>query len=635
MILAYRARETVATRSRDGRIGDGQFARSGSVVALAGIEGGFVEFLVLGPFEVRDGGMILPLGGAKQRAALAILLLHHDQVVSRDRLVDGLWGDSPPATATHTIEVYISRLRKALHRDGRPERLLTRSPGYLLRVDDGELDLQRFDALMDQGRRARAAEDPQAAAAALREALALFRGAPLEDLSFAPFAQAEVGRLDDLRLAALEQRIDADLALGCEADLIGELHPLVAAYPRQERFWAQLMLASYRSGQQAEALATYDRARRRLVEELGIDPGRSLQQLHGQILRQDPALERAEASPVAVDMEHPLPPIGETPPAIGGGRGPPGSTRPTRPAWRRRVIVTAAAATIAVALAAVVVAAVRGRGGNSATHDFSPGVAIIDPKSGKQTAFISRSKVNQGYYSYADGHIWAVGGDPNLFVEIDPRSGTVVKRFSPTTDGGAYVVHGKDLWEAGDTTLASMDVQLGAEVARYPLPKDPAWPGGQTGIAFAGGSLWVTRAGLNEILKIDPQTGHVVRRYPGVPSPSAIAVADGSAWTVSHFSAVTVIDLATRQVARVGTPSGPLHSVVAGGGYGWVSDESKGVVYKIDPQGGLAATYHTGEGAYSMSQRRTLGRQRRCRDRDRDRRGDRVRPDISVSSSDH
>jgi ABC-type oligopeptide transport system substrate-binding subunit/streptogramin lyase len=228
-------------------------------------------------------------------------------------------------------------------------------------------------------------------------------------------------------------------------------------------------------------------------------------------------------------------------------------------------------------------------------------VVIINARNGKEMGFIPPSQVSQGYYTYADGHIWGVGGDPNVFVEIDPSSGTVVKRFSPTTDGGAYAVHGKDLWEAGDTALAAIDIGVGAEVARYPLPKDPAWPGGQTGIVAAEGSLWVTRAGLNEILKINPQNGRVLRRYRGVPSPSTIAVADGSAWTVDHFSAVTVIDLTSGRVTRVAIPQGPLDFVVAGGGYGWVSDESKGVVYKIDPDGGLVATYHTGEGAYPMS----------------------------------
>ena len=170
-------------------------------------KGAFVEFLTLGPLEVRDGDTILPLGGAKQRAALAILLLNRNQVVSRDRLVDGIWGDAPPTTAVHTLETYISRLRKGLHRDGHPERLRTRPPGYVLRVDDGELDLQRLEARINEGRRERAADDPRSASAALTDGLALFRGAPLEDIAYAPFAGVEIGRLDDLRAAALEQRI--------------------------------------------------------------------------------------------------------------------------------------------------------------------------------------------------------------------------------------------------------------------------------------------------------------------------------------------------------------------------------------------------------------------------------------------
>jgi DNA-binding SARP family transcriptional activator/ABC-type oligopeptide transport system substrate-binding subunit len=563
-----------------------------------------VEFLVLGPLEVRDGERIIPLGGAKQRAALAMLLLHSNEVVSRDHLIDGLWGDSPPASAAHTIEAYISRLRKALHCDGAAERLLTRSPGYLLRVDEGELDVQRLEALIDLGRRALAADDPQAATTALRQALALFRGAPLEDLGHVPFAQTDVRVLDDLRLAALEWRIDADLALGRHADLIGELQTLVAKHPRRERFWAQLMLAYYRSGQQGEALATYDRARRRLVEELGIDPGRSLQQLHQRILHQHPALEPNDPGVAAVDTESIEQAIPVDHPLAGSVRGAPGMTRPSFREWRRRTVIAAVAAAIVVvaSAAALVVTAVRGSDGNSAPDAYSAGIAIIDAKTGKPAAFIPRATVNQGYYTYVGGHVWAYAGDPDLFVEIDPKSGRVLKRFSPTTAVAAYAVEGHDLWEVGDTTLARIDTNLGTEVARYQLPRDPQQPSGAaTGIAVGDGSLWVSRAGLNEVLRIDPRTGHVVRHYSGVPSPAIIAVADGSAWTVSHFSSATVVDLTSGAVSRVNMPPGTMQWVATGGGYGWFSDEAKGVVYKIDRSGHVAATYHTGEGASAMA----------------------------------
>src|SRR5437773_2254951 len=227
--------------------------------------------------------------------------LHHNDVVPHDRLVDGLWGDSPPASTTEALYAYISRLRKALHEEGHPERLVTRPPGYLLRVDEGEFDLQRLEALIDEGRRALASQEPRAAAAALHEGLALFRGAPLEDLAYAPFAQAESGRLDDVRLTALELRIDADLELGRDTELIGELQALVAMHPLRERFWAQLMLALYRSGRQGEALDGFDRARRALAEQLGVDPGQPLQRLQRRMLEGDPSLEPAPiAAPATI-----------------------------------------------------------------------------------------------------------------------------------------------------------------------------------------------------------------------------------------------------------------------------------------------------------------------------------------------
>jgi DNA-binding SARP family transcriptional activator/ABC-type transport system substrate-binding protein len=533
-----------------------------------------VRFLVLGPLEVRgeEGG--LPLGGAKQRAALAILLLHANEVVSRDRLIDGVWGESPPATASSTLDTYVSRLRKVLHSDDDRGRLLTRPPGYLLEVRDGELDLQVFELLFDQGRGALKAGDPRAAADDFRDALALFNGAPLEDLGSAPFIRAEAQRLKELRLVALEERIDADLSLGRHRDLIGELQSLVARHPFRERFWAQLILALYRSGRQAEALVAFERARQRLADELGVDPSQQLQQLQQGILRQDPGLE----------------PVRQ-----------PAHPRPGPRSLGRRWAAAMTGVVALVVLVAVLVPVVLRTNPPGAKRQSSPGTAILDASSGAETAFIPLSEANPGSFSYAAGHFWARSGDPVIFVEIDPSSGTVLKRISPTSTVGAYVVSGNDLWEVGDTTLAEVDVGLGAEVDRFALPKDPAWPGGQTGIAVADGWLWVTRAGLNEVLEMDPGTGRIVRRYARVPSPAGIAVDSGFAWTISHFSGITVLDLATGIVSPVSIPLGPLSYVAAGGGYGWVSDEAKGIVYKIGPTGDVAATYQTGEGARPMS----------------------------------
>jgi DNA-binding SARP family transcriptional activator len=251
-----------------------------------------IEFRVLGPVEVVEHDTSLALGGGKQRALLAVLLLHANEVVSSERLIDELWGESPPATVSKSIHVYVSRLRKELGE----ERLVTRSPGYVLRVEPGEFDLQRFEALFAEARDGDA--DAATTARTLRDALALWRGAPLADLAYEPFAQPEIARLEELRWAALEARIDAELASGRHAELVGELQALVAEHPLRERLHGQLMLALYRSGRQADALEAYRGARELLLDELGLEPSEDLKRLEAAILRQDPELEpRAEATP--------------------------------------------------------------------------------------------------------------------------------------------------------------------------------------------------------------------------------------------------------------------------------------------------------------------------------------------------
>jgi len=250
----------------------------------------------------RDGEAVA-LGGQKRRALLAVLLLEPNAVISRDRLIDALWGDDPPETARNTVQVYISQLRKLL-----PEGTLeTAPPGYRLVVEPAAVDLFEFIRLSAEGRAALAARDAAGAAERLRAALALWRGPPLADLAWEPFAQSEIVRLDELRLAALEDRIDADLALGRHGQLVGELEGLVAEHPLRERLRAQLMLALYRSGRQADALAVYQRARRTLVDELGIEPGESLRKLERAILAHDPSLNAPQAGPRTLRRAAPTP----------------------------------------------------------------------------------------------------------------------------------------------------------------------------------------------------------------------------------------------------------------------------------------------------------------------------------------
>ena len=232
-----------------------------------------MEFRILGPVDVLAGGQPVPLPAGKPLTLLRVLLLNRNRVVSAETLIDELWGDEPPETATKALQGHISQLRKALGAD----RVITKPPGYSLRADDGELDLDRFEQLVREGREHLAAGNAKAASRELESALALWRGP-------AP-------GLDERRLAALEDRIEADLALSRHAQVVAELETLVAQHPLRERLRGQLMLALYRSGRQADALEEYRRTRETLVNQLGIEPSGELQELQRAILRHDPELE--------------------------------------------------------------------------------------------------------------------------------------------------------------------------------------------------------------------------------------------------------------------------------------------------------------------------------------------------------
>jgi DNA-binding SARP family transcriptional activator len=246
-----------------------------------------VEFRLLGPLEVTAGEPVA-IHGRKQRALLTVLLLHVNKVVSTDRLVNDLWGEKPPPTATASLQNAVSALRKLLGDDV----LLTRPPGYVVAVDPAQLDLTRFERLVAEAR----ALPAENRAAVLRDALALWRGPALAEFEYEAFAQDEIRRLEELRLTTVGDRIDADLELGRHAEVVGELETLIGQNPVRERLRGQLMLALYRSGRQAEALDAYRDARRTLTEELGIEPTPSLQHLHASILRQEAGLDLGGAT---------------------------------------------------------------------------------------------------------------------------------------------------------------------------------------------------------------------------------------------------------------------------------------------------------------------------------------------------
>ena len=252
-----------------------------------------MDFRILGPLEVEEAGRAIPMVGTKQRSLLAILLLHANEPVSTDALIEALWGEQPPLSARKALQVYVSRLRRAF--GGSSGRVVTQPTGYRIHVEPGELDLDRCERLGDRGREALLEQDWVRAGQHLRKALALWRGPPLADLIYESFAQAEAGRLEELRLALLEDRIDADLGAGRHAELVGELEALVGEHPLRERLRRQLVLALYRSGRQAEALASYRAARATLDEELGLEPTPALRELEQAILTHDAGLQAPEA----------------------------------------------------------------------------------------------------------------------------------------------------------------------------------------------------------------------------------------------------------------------------------------------------------------------------------------------------
>src|SRR3954447_4334835 len=270
-----------------------------------------LEFRILGPLEIELDGIPLELSGQRQRAVLALLLLNANHVVPTERIVDELWGETPPRTAVTSLHNTLVQLRKLLGSDV----VTTRPPGYVLRVDPEHYDLARFESRLARAREASADDRAQL----LREALAEWRGAPLAELAYEPFAQSEVRRLEELRISALEDRVDADLEAGRHAALVPELEALVAAHSNRVRLRGQLMLALYRTGRQAEALQAYQDARRTLAEELGIDPGPALRQLHGAILRQEAGLDHAAArAPGGNGVRHDH--VAEVVDALVGGR---------------------------------------------------------------------------------------------------------------------------------------------------------------------------------------------------------------------------------------------------------------------------------------------------------------------------
>ncbi len=560
-----------------------------------------MEFRVLGPLEVVDDGRSLRLGSGRQLALVALLLIHANEAVSVDRLVDELWDEAPPPTAPKIVRNAVSVLRKELG-----DRLVTQPPGYRLRVDPGELDSERLEQAIESG-------DLET----LDEALSLWRGSPLSQVSYERFAQAEIARLEELRLDANEARAETQLALGRHAAAATELEPLVQQHPLRESLCGLLMLALYRSGRQAEALDAYQRTRRTLDEQLGIEPGPALRELERKILNQDESLGPVAAPVPAAGARRRLPlalaaaavalvavagaaflaardsagGLAGVPPNYVGVIDPASNTivaavpvgiRPgpvaadARSVWvgnlgdrtLTRIDVGRRAPAGVVSLGNRTPTAIAaGAGAVWVVHGLRGELSRVDPQFGRVTRTIAVTSrpgsSSGGGVSIGSGHVWAVYGNSTL-ARVDPvavrRSGSGLAGAIPT----AVVADGRAVWVANsaDSNVERFDPSTFQEgpVRTITVGRRPA------ALAFGAGALWVANRGDDSVERIDPGTSS---RFPirVGDEPAAVAVGAGAVWVAnSGDGTVSRIDPATNEVVRtIDLDSAPAGIAVAGG----------------------------------------------------------------------
>jgi len=570
-----------------------------------------VEFRLLGPLEVLLDGRRVPLTATKQRALLASLLLHANEPVSSDRLIEELWSGSAPQAAQASLRVAVGKLRQLLEDDGHAL-LETVAGGYRLQVEAEQLDVWRFEALVAEARRAPA----RRAAQLLDEGLGLWRGPPLADLPYHAFVQNEARRLSELQLAAREELIEAELALGLHARVVPELESLVAEHPLRERLQAQLMLALYRSGRQAEALEVYQEARRKLMTELGLEPGEDLRRLEHAILTQDPAL-------------------GAVPTATAGQD----SMQPRRDAvrrpWSQRRLALLAVFLLAGSSIAVIVALRHGRSSPPAPPVPPYSLVAIDPRTSKLTripldwppaAFAlgtqtlwaldrrdqiiaridpqTRRVVQSTGLGIAPtsvtigaGAIWVLGSDQGAVLKIDPAYGFLLRtRHVPLGNASdisignptGIAAGGNAVWiEDGASSLFRVDPATGTVTRRLVLGSHI------DGVAFGAGSVWVVRGTPPMLLRVDPRTAAVTAKIqiaarPGVnqPFPIGVAVGEGAVWVLNgNTGTVTRVDPTLDAVsATVSRVSLDATRIAAGAGAIWVADADGEAVLRIDPK---------------------------------------------------
>jgi DNA-binding SARP family transcriptional activator/streptogramin lyase len=498
-----------------------------------------VEFRILGPLEVVEAGNPVALGTLKERLVLAVLLLHANEFVSRERLIDDLWGEAPPPTARKAINVYVSQLRKTLGRPG-ADPIVTASGGYRLRVDPEMLDANRMQLLVASARECVSDGELERAADGFREALALWRGPTLAGLQLESRGRDEVAQLDELRLTALMDRIDGDLALGRPELVLGELNTLVHDHPLRERLRAQQMLALYRADRQAEALDAYAEARRTLLDDLGIEPSEALQRLQHAILRHETSLETpsgtAAVNGLPPTKTAPAAPVSDAEIAEGGARK----------RFRARRWQLALAGLAIVAGSAVAAARLTHTAG-ATPHVVPNSLVRIDPRSGK---IVSDTPIGVQPWMIAPtpNAIWTVVGS-----QYGSNAGTNIARYDLRTHKvqklGRFV--SQPFGIVADATGNVWVSSFGSSVTRLAFSRGgspagalhpshtsyiPIPPPGAGSLALGPGYLWaiagpITTPGLdNRVWLVDRATNQVVRSLQLAHETTAIAFGDGAAW---------------------------------------------------------------------------------------------------------
>jgi YVTN family beta-propeller protein len=577
-----------------------------------------MDYGILGPLEVYDEERrAVELGGRQQRLVFAALLLRRNEVVSVDRLIDVLWGEHAPTNAVKNVQVHLSRLRKALVSGGREpnnEIIRTGATGYMLEVAPGEVDADRFERLAEDGRRALAAGDPEHAGTLLQEALALWRGPPLADFAYDSFAQGEIERLVELRLRAVETRVDVDLALGRHDDVVPELQALVAEHRLRERFVGQLIVALYRSERKADALRVYDDLRLALAEELGLEPSEGLQQLHREVLNDDPAL----SAPARLLPQSETAGVARTPAMFSGRRG--------------VLLGLGGALLLGAALAVAVLEVTHNRASAGIVSVEPNSLAAIHPDTNRIVAEIPVGARPSSVVS-ADDALWVANVDDDNVMRIDPRARRVVKTIATGIAASGLAAEPGSVWAIGGArgvvlridpvfnavvgrriktvkvgTLLTSGPATGAVAATansvwalsggfFSTPRlsriDPdkkrvagtvPTGNGPTAVAIGFDDLWVTDSFENTVSRIDP-AGVVTHTIPVGNGASAVAVGEGAVWVVDSLDdRVVRIDPQTNSVTD-SIPVGHYPSGIAvGAGAVWVTNRNDGTVSRIDPR---------------------------------------------------